>query len=87
MIRYLGSQFASRVLWVVGWFIAILTPIVALYAEVSCEDVFSETCSSGDQIALLFVVLIAGWIYAALILSIAYIVMLLSDIEVNTRDR
>jgi hypothetical protein len=92
--KYKGALFASNILRLVGWIAAFLTPIIATATASSyeCESqLFGQYCSNSDvtgtKIGLFVGIMVVGWLYAALMLAIGYAVLLLSDIEFNSRAR
>jgi hypothetical protein len=86
--RYVGALLVSRFLWVVGWLVAIagLVAGIALSLSYECE---SGQCDRAEvtavRLGILLGCVLGGLVYGAVVLAIAYVVTLLSDIEINTR--
>lgn len=84
--RYFGSSVVAVFLAVIGWLIAVLTPIVAILAATADGDGDGGGVSEGELRFYVFLaILIVGWLYASAFLWFNYSLRLLSDIERNTK--
>jgi hypothetical protein len=64
---------------------------MATAASYQCRDDFFVECSGSEtttvRLGVFLAILVAGWLYAALMLAVGYAVLLLSHIDVGTRKR
>lgn len=87
--RYVGALLVSRFLWIAGWLVVIAGFVlgVVLSDNYECGSArCDQAAETATKIGIFLGSILGGLAYGAVVLAIAYVVMLLSDIEVNTRQ-
>jgi hypothetical protein len=64
---------------------AVLGPFVGLLMALGCGSE-SEPCTSSQKAFLLGGIWFASWLYAAFVLAVGYVVLLLSDVDSVLQD-
>jgi hypothetical protein len=90
--KYVGASMVIATLWILGWLTAFLGIVGGFYnaAEVNCPEFMGDTCSGSDEtgakVVIFIVTVLASWLMAVFILWGAYVLRLLSDMEIRLRS-
>lgn len=82
--RYSGASLVATTLWVIGWIIAVGGVILGAYLASEYEPEFDQENEGAIRFGIFVGTALAAWLYAVLVLWMAYALRLLSDIERNT---
>jgi hypothetical protein len=79
-------------LWILGWLTVFLGIVGGFYnaAEFNCPEFMEDTCSgdeeTGAKVIIFIATVLTSWLVAVLILWGAYVLRLLSDVEIRLRS-